>query len=58
MSILEMSEEEKSKIRKQHQDATNNFFQKKAEVKQGLRQAEKPKEEKTEKKEEEKKAAK
>lgn len=53
-----MSEEEKSTIRKQHQDATNNFFQKKAEIKQGLRQAEKPKEEKTEKKEEEKKAAK
>ena len=29
MSILEMSEEEKVAIRKQHQDATKNFYQKK-----------------------------
>jgi hypothetical protein len=43
MSILEMSEEEKAAIRKQHTDATKNFYQKKADEKAGLKA--KPKEE-------------
>lgn len=50
-----MSDDEKSKIRKQHEDATNSFFQKKSQIKQGLRQPEKPKEEKLVKKNEKKK---
>lgn len=53
MSTLEMSEEEKADIRKQHQEATNNFLKRKTELKQGIRQPEKPKE--NEPKKEEKK---
>jgi hypothetical protein len=40
-----MSEEEKTAIRKQHEEATKKFNQKRAEEKQGLKKPEKPKEE-------------
>lgn len=36
MSVLEMSEEEKNRIRKTHEDATKAFFEKKNETKKGL----------------------
>ena len=45
MSILEMSEEEKNAIRKQHEEATKKFYQKMADEKGGLKKVEKPKEE-------------
>ena len=41
-----MSEEEKTAIRKQHEEATKNFYQKKADEKSGLKKPEKPQEEK------------
>jgi hypothetical protein len=47
MSGLNMSEEEKVAIRKQHEEATKKFYQKKADEKSGLKPAkteEKPKE--------------
>jgi len=44
MSILEMSEEEKNAIRKQHEEATKKFYQKIADEKAGLKKVEKPKE--------------
>lgn len=50
MNIFEMSEEEKEKIRKQHEEATKRFYQKKADEKAGL----KPKEKSEEKREENK----
>jgi hypothetical protein len=46
MSILEMSEEEKKAIRKQHEEATKQFYQKKADDNAGLKKIEKPQEEK------------
>jgi hypothetical protein len=52
MSTFEMSEEEKAAIRKQHEEATKNFYQKKADEKSGLKKPEKL--EKSEKSEEEK----
>lgn len=54
MSILEMSEEEKAAIRKQHEEATKKFYQKVADDKAGLKKVEKPKEEKKEEKKVEK----
>jgi hypothetical protein len=45
MSIFEMSEEEKAKIREQHKAATDKFFKKIADEKAGLKKPEKPKEE-------------
>jgi len=45
-----MSEEEKVKIRKQHKDATKEFYQKKADEKKGLKPVEKPKKETSKKK--------
>ena len=44
MSRLEISEEEKAKIRKQHEDATKEFYLKKATEKAGIQKIEKPKE--------------
>jgi len=44
MSVFEMSEEEKAAIRKQHEEATKRFYQKKADEKSGLKKVEKPKE--------------
>lgn len=40
-----MSEEEKIAIRKQHEEATKNFYQKKADEKAGLKKIEKPQKE-------------
>lgn len=48
MNILELPEEEKSAIRKQHEEATKRFYQKKADEKSGLKPKEKPQEEKKE----------
>lgn len=45
MNILNLSEEEKAAIRKQHEDATKKFYQKLADDKAGLKKSEKPKEE-------------
>ena len=45
MSRLEISEEEKAKIRKQHEEATKAFYLKKAAEKAGIQKIEKPKEE-------------
>ena len=42
MSTFEMSEEEKTAIRKQHEEATKNFYQKKAEEKLGLKLDKRP----------------
>jgi len=52
MSVLGMSEEEKSKIREQHTNATKVFFDKIAETKKGL-QGLKPLEKKVEVKKDE-----
>jgi hypothetical protein len=53
MSVFGMSDEEKSKIREQHNKATKEYFDKIAETKKGL-QGLKPVEKKEEKKEEKK----
>ena len=42
MSVFEMSKEEKDAIRKQHEEATKRFYQKKADEKGGLKPVEKP----------------
>lgn len=55
MSILEMSEEEKAAIRKQHEEATKKFYQKIADDKAGLKKIEKPVEKPAEKPKEESK---
>jgi hypothetical protein len=44
MSILEMSEEEKKAIRKQHEDATKADHDRRVAEKGGLKPPEKPKE--------------
>jgi len=46
MSAFKMSEEEKATIRKQHEDATKKFYERKTAEKSGLKLPEKPKEEK------------
>lgn len=48
MSVFEMSEEEKAVIRKQHEEATKRFYQKRADEKSGvsLKPKEKSQEEK------------
>lgn len=53
MSPLNISDEERKEILEKHRAATKEFYQKKAEEKQGLKKIEKPKEEP--KKEDEKK---
>ncbi len=46
MSVFELSEEEKANIRKQHEEATKRFYQKRADEKSGasLKPKEKTKE--------------
>lgn len=44
MSTFKVTEEEKAEIRKQHEEATKNFYQKKADEKAGLKKIEKPEE--------------
>jgi hypothetical protein len=46
MSVLEMSEEEKQKIREQHIAATKKFLDRKQELKTGLKKPEEKPEEK------------
>jgi len=50
MNIFELSEEEKELIRKQHEEATKKFYQKKADEKSGLKPKEKTEDKKTEEK--------
>jgi len=49
MSPLNLSDKEKEEIRKQHEKATKNFYQKKADEKAGLKPKVKPEEKKEEK---------
>jgi hypothetical protein len=46
-----MSEEEKAAIRKQHEEATKNFYQKKSDEKAGIKPKEKKQKETKEEKE-------
>jgi hypothetical protein len=46
MSTFKVTEEEKAEIRRQHEEATKKFYQKKADDNAGLKKIEKPQEEK------------